>query len=460
MTEQAQRPNILFIIDDQHRWDYLQAMHPWLRTPNLQRLMDQGLSYNHCYSSNPLCMPARYSLHNGLYGHQSGMNQNIGDWNFDIPTLPRTLQNVGYHTAMIGKCHAHEAIPTNFDLRSQQAHDDIAALGYDHVDQVSGKSFSWFIECPYTQHLRQHGQLDVYRNEAQRLMDGGAAAPSVIPNEYNIDMYITDRTVNWLEQYEDEKPFFLWAGLCAPHDPLDPPEELADYYRRCDIPEPIGEKPYGVTADEQALYAGQVELIDQQVGRILDALEASGKADNTLVIFCSDHGELLGDHHKRGKCEPWEASIRVPCIMRWPRHIPEGKTTDAMIELVDLTATMASVGTGENDITQYLPASPGQPLVEHWQSHENERRDYIWAEDGGQFGPGHPAFQMVRTRDWKYTFYPDGGTDGETELLFNMDNDPNETHDLSDDGDYLATRQDMNQLLLKHLALTMPPRWR
>lgn len=446
------KPNILFIIDDQHRWDYLQSKQPWLRTPNLQRLMNQGVTYNHCYSPNPLCMPARYSLHNGLYGHQSGLITNEGDWNFNVPTLPRALRQSDYYTAMIGKCHGHEAIPTKFDLRSQKASDDIAALGYDHVDQVSGKAFAWFIECPYTQYLREQGHLDAYLAEGNRLMDGGASAPSVIPTEHNMDVYITDRIVDWLGQYDEDKPFYLWAGLCAPHGPFDPPAELAAHYKDAPIPEPIDHPDPASVRNDQELYAAQVELIDQQVGRILDALDASGKADNTLVVFVADHGEVLGDHQKDGKCEPWEASIRVPCIMRWPGVVAAGQQTDAMIELPDLTATLLEVGTGEPDATVHLPGSPGRSLIEHLQAPNQDFRSQVYAEDGGQFTPAHPAFQMIKTREWKYAYYPED----DAELLIHMTEDPAEHANLAADPEYTAVRDEMRNRLLRHFAQMKP----
>jgi arylsulfatase A-like enzyme len=397
-------------------------------------------------------MPARYSLHNGLYGHQNGLTTNEGDWNFSVPTLPRALQRSGYHTAMIGKCHGHEAIPTKFDLRSQKASEDIHALGYDHVDQVSGKSFAWFIECPYTQYLREQGCLDAYLTEGKRLMDGGASAPSVIPTEHNMDVYITDRIVNWLGQYDQDKPFFMWAGLCAPHGPFDPPAELAVNYKDAPIPKPIDHPDPASVRNDQELYAAQVELIDQQVGRILDALEASGMSDNTLVVFVSDHGEVLGDHQKDGKCEPWEASIRVPCIMRWPGVISAGQQTDAMIELPDLTATMMEVGTGNSDINQELPGTPGRSLAQHWQAPETAFREQVYAEDGGQFTPAHPAFQMIKTPAWKYAYYPED----DSELLIDMANDPGELDNLAGDPVYAEAQHAMRNRLLKHMA-TMKP---
>ena len=437
------KPNILFILDDQHRWNFTQAHQPWLRTPNLQRLANEGMTYNHCYASNPLCMPSRYSLHNGLYGHQSGLTTNEGDWDFTIATLPRALQGAGYHTAMIGKCHTHEAIPTTFDLRSKQAQDDIRALGYDHVDQVSGKSFAWFIECPYTQHLREHGLLDAYREEGERLMAGGPSAPSVLPTEHNMDVYITDHIVDWLSAYDDEKPFFLWAGLCAPHGPFDPPAELAEHYRNADIPPPIDHPDPASVRNDQELYAAQVELIDQQVGRILDALQDSGEADNTLVIFTSDHGEMLGDHQKDGKCEPWEASVRVPCIMRLPGSVPAGAESEAMLELLDLTATMHHVGTGHLDPGVNLPGSPGRSLATHWSELDTSFREYVYAEDGGQFVPGHPAFRMIRTESHKYVAY----INDETELLFDMGDDPDEVNNLAQDPGHTTMLANMRDIL-------------
>lgn len=214
-------------------------------------------------------------------------------------------------------------------------------------------------------------------------MNGGASAPSVLSTEHNMDVYITDRIVEWLGGYGYEQPFFLWAGLCAPHGAFDPPAELDEHYRDVDIPLPVGHQGAASLRNDQELYAAQVELIDRQIGRILEALENGGLTDKTLVILTSDHSEMLGDHHKDGKCEPWEASIRVPCVMRWPGKVPAGADSDAMVELVDLLATIHEAETGEPDVTANLPASPGQSPVDHCHDPSAARREHVYAEDGG-----------------------------------------------------------------------------
>ncbi|MBN1248904.1 MAG: sulfatase-like hydrolase/transferase, partial [Anaerolineae bacterium] len=160
--------NVVLITTDQHRWDYLGAMgQPILEglTPNLDRLAEGGALFEHCYSPNPLCMPARHAMQSGLYTFQSGQMNNVGDWPLDFPTFPQVLRRHGYRTALTGKLHAHEAVGYDIDLTDQVWDDEIHALGFDDVVQTAGKSMAFFTEDAYTHHLADHNLLYAYRED-------------------------------------------------------------------------------------------------------------------------------------------------------------------------------------------------------------------------------------------------------------------------------------------------------
>ncbi len=401
-------PHILFITDDQHRYDFLEMTGNYpVRTPHLARLAAEGVWHRHAYSTCPLCIPARASLHTGLYGHQHGLTTNMGDWPPQLPTLPRALQEHGYHTAAIGKLHAFEGVPEHLDLTTVR--DDVMAFGYHELHEVSGKVLAYYLDCEWTHHMRRKGLLDAYR-AAQS--DG---APFAFDEADYQDVYIADHVVEWLERYDDDRPFFLWAGLVSPHPPFDAP---ARWLPPEAVPPPLDNPDPEAWREQRALYAGMVNLVDAQMGRMLEVLERRGMLDDTLVLFVSDHGEMLGDHGLGGKCYPHDPSTRVPLLARYPALIPAGMVSDALVEITDLPATVLQVALGVASPQPFLPGSPGLSLAPHWQG-EPGRREFVYSEDGGHFCP---PFQMVRTREWKYVYYPRDGS----ETLFDMRDDADE----------------------------------
>ncbi len=465
-------PNILFITDDQHRYDYLEMTGKFpVRTPNLARLAREGVWHRNAYSVCPLCMPARCSLHNGLYAHQHGVNQNLRHWPLGVGSFPRTLQQNGYHTAAIGKLHVYEGVPERLDLRTVR--NQIMSLGYDELIEVGGKSMAWFVQCDWTHDMAAKGLYETYLNDAdERKTAAGSVLPFPLPTEEYHDIWIGDRCVEWLEEYDDDKPFFLWAGLVSPHPPYNAPNEIYEKHDPdAQTPCVDNEEP-GVWPQKRAHYSAMVEMVDHEVGRLLDVLEHRGMLDNTLVIFVADHGEMLGDHQLNGKCHPHDPSVRVPCLARYPKLIQPETISDALVEITDLPATCLDVALGCKDVTEHLECSPGLSLVDHWANPAEPFREFAYSEDGGQF---FPPFQMIRTDRWKYALYVregrgSGHGEGDparrnytvdagepSELLFDMHNDPDECANLADDSKHLAIKDELKGRLLQHVANTPPP---
>lgn len=435
-------PHILLIIDDQHRYDFLEMTGKYpVPTPNLARMAAEGVWHRQAYSPCPLCMPARASLLTGLYGHQHGLTTNMGDWPAGLPTLPRVLQAHGYHTAAIGKLHAFEGVPERLDLTTVR--EQVMAFGYDELHEVSGKALAYYLECEWTQHMRRQGLLDAYR---QLQAAGRADQPFPFAEANYQDVYITDHVLDWLERYDDDRPFFLCAGLVSPHPPFDAP---ACWLPVDAVPPPVDNPDPAAWRAQRALYAGMVSLVDAQVGRMLAVLARRGLLDDTLILFVSDHGEMLGDHGLGGKCYPHDPSTRVPLLARYPALIPPGLQSDALVELTDLPATILHVALGADTPQPYLPGSPGQSLLPHWQGHPS-RRAFVYSEDGGHFCP---PFQMLRSAEWKYVYYPRDNS----ESLFHMPTDSDECHNRAADPACHARIDTMKTHLLHLLATTPPP---
>jgi arylsulfatase A-like enzyme len=465
-------PSILFITDDQHRYDYLEMTGRFpVSTPNLARLAREGVWHRHAYSVCPLCMPARCSLHNGLYAHQHGVNQNLRHWPLGLTSFPQVLQAAGYRTAAIGKLHVYEGVPERLDLSTVRK--QVMSLGYDELIEVGGKSMAWYAQCDWTHDMDTKGLYQTYLADGEcRQANGDRAAPFPLPTKEYHDIWIGDRCVDWLERYEGDQPFFLWAGLVSPHFPYNAPAEEVARHDPALQPPCIDNPEPGDWPLRRAHYAAMVEIVDRQVGRLLEVLERRGLLDNTLIIFTSDHGEMLGDHGLSGKCRAYDPSTRVPCLARWPGHIRPGTVSEALIELIDLPATLVAAGTGGDEITSHLDRSPGRSLLPHWIDPALPVRPFVYSEDGGHFVP---AWQMVRDHHWKYVVQTrEHGGSGHTgedparldlsrnagapfEWLFDLVNDPDECRNVADDPDNVKIKEELRMSLLQHVANTPAP---
>lgn len=448
------QPNILFITDDQHRYDYLEMVGKFpVKTPNLARLAKEGIWYQHAYSNSPLCMPARCSLHNGLYAHQHGMMTNHGHWDFNLPTVQQALQKNGYATAAIGKLHVFEAMDCGLDLTTVEK--EIKSLGYDFVHEVSGKGLAWHVDCEWTHAKRKKGNLDKYResrhfHQSKEGGHGKCAHPFVLDEEDYMDRYIGDRVIDFLNDYDFEKPLFLWAGLVSPHPPFDATAGMLEGHDPLRQPNAVDNEDPESWAGQRAHYSAMVEEIDRQVGRMLEVLENRGQLANTLVVFTSDHGEMLGDHGLEGKCHCYDPSTRVPLLMRYPVAIKANQVSQGMVELTDIPATFLEVAGIASNPREVLPATPGKSLIPTWQDCNYEVRPFAFSEDGGQF---YPAFQMIRDHRYKLVYY----TDKNCYSLYDMQNDPDECDDLANNPDHAEIVDSMSKLLLQHLAKTYSP---
>ena len=442
------QPHILFITDDQHRYDYLEMPGKYpVKTPNLARIAKEGIWYQHAYSNAPLCMPARCSLHNGLYAHQHGMMTNRGHWDFNLPTVQQALQQHGYKTAAIGKLHVYEAMDCGLDLTTVEK--EVKSLGYDYLHEVSGKGLARYVDCEWTHAMRAKGQLEKYR-EAGQFYKKHRTRPFPLNEEDYMDRYIGDKVVDFLGSYDFDQPLFLWAGLVSPHPPFDATAGMLKGHDPSNQPLAVDNENPDSWEHQRAYYSAMLEEVDRQVGRMLEVLENKGQLDNTLVIFTSDHGEMLGDHALEGKCHCYDPSTRVPLLMRYPAAISPNQVCQSMVELTDLPATLLDFAGITANPGEVLPRTPGRSLVPSWGDSYYEVRPFAFSEDGGQF---YPAFQMIRDHRFKLVYYPDLNSYS----LYDMQNDPDECIDLAENKDYAETVRSMSKLMMQHLARNYAP---
>ena len=426
MAKDAQaRPNILLLLTDQQRYDALGCMgNPHIATPNLDRLASQGCLYRFGHTPNPVCIPARYCLLTGQRSVVHRYYQNQGH-HLDpaVPTLPRILSDAGYHTEVIGKMHFNPP-REHHGFHRMQLMEETPHYRQDDDYAMYLKS----VGCGQIRHL--HGVRHLLYHQPQQ---------SIVPEEHHGTRWVADRTIEFLRQNRNRN-WFCWSSWIAPHPPLNATRRWAEFYRGRQVPSPNrreGEAlpqflhntnwfadmhaaaPERLRRSTQSYYA-QVSFVDEQVGRILEELDRLHLADNTLVVFSSDHGELLGDHWGWQKQCSYEPVVRVPFITRLPGRVPAGAVSDDFVDLIDLVPTFADAAAAP------LPGTwefPGDSLLNP-RGHRDRTCQFTECHEG-------PArWISLRDQHFKYTYWFHNGY----EQLFDLQAEPSELHNLAVEG--------------------------
>jgi len=438
------RPNVLFVMTDQHRGDCLGADpncptdadgRPLLHTPNVDGFVGQGALFTSAYSPVPSCVPARRCLMTG----QTPYTNDCTGWKADEPwafehTLPGELAAAGYQTKLTGKLHS---VPNRNHV------------GFESMDQHEALNG---VPDDYAAWLDDHDEpFDELSHGLGR--NSWDPRPWHLPEHYHPTNWTTERALDFLDERDPTRPFFLNVSYVRPHTPLDPPEVYWDMYADRDLPEPAmgdwvddlyGEKlpeypptdawladlPPTVVRRARAGYYGSITHIDHQLKRILDRLRVEGALENTVVLFCSDHGEMLGDHHHWRKTYPFEGSARVPLVLRFPEgwrtDLPRQRLVDRPVGLEDVMPTLLDVAGVDRPDT--VESRSLLPLVA---DPDREWRTFYHGENTpGSYHPENAQQYAVDGR-WKYVYFPVTGED----LLFDLAADPLETTDLSNDSD-------------------------
>ena len=459
------KPHILFIFPDQLRADCLScAGHPLLRTPNIDRLAGEGVRFDNCFTTSPLCVPARFSVTTGLYPHNSNLWQNDATCPTDADTYMHRLKKAGYRTCSIGKNHLYPMSHCDMIANEPNYH----AIGFDHIEDIPGTWGVINVRSVYTNHLESLGLLDGLREYLKKLEAMSdrkrrfTAEALPIPSEHYIDSYITARVERYIDRYDLDDPSFIYVGFQGPHEPWDAPDEYAERFTLDEIPDPIpefdiAEMPW-LSAEsvkyhryaqyfqpEQpidgkkiaARYFGNIALIDDSVGRILQAYKRKGWLDNTIVVFASDHGEMLGDLARLSKSMFYESAVRVPLIVRLPAHqVNRGnRVCSHLVETIDIYSTLVDLAGAEPN-----PQSDSISLLPLVEDRGLPVREDILSEVHVHY--------MLRTREWKLVV----GRNGSSLQLFDLVHDPLEQRNLCGHPEYRTQELEMRSRMLKRLA--------
>jgi arylsulfatase A-like enzyme len=349
------RPNILIIHADQHRYDCLGAYgNPDLRTPNIDMLAADGVRYQNSFCCFPLCTPSRYSLISGLYVHQHLGWTNRCTLPAGLPTLPRILRDAGYHTKAVGKMHF---TPTYLDVGFQE----MLLAEQDGPGRYDDDYHRWLREEGLCDRVDLMDQVRAYRQQAPPVYwDTFGALRSDLDEAHHSTTWIGDRSVETIEQWEGGG-HLLMVGFIKPHHPFDPPAPWDEMYDPADLSILPGWTKECLSQD-LAYHPGHFDMapmtesqlrramaycyatisqIDHHVGRLIDALKARGLYEDTLIVYTSDHGDYMGFHHLLLKGNHmYDPLIKVPLIVKFPGQARAGQVSDVLVNNVDLAPTL------------------------------------------------------------------------------------------------------------------------
>ena len=440
MGREQKRKNIVLLMTDQLRGDCMGcAGHPDVKTPYLDTLASKGVRFENAYSACPSCVPARAALHTGLtqeshrrVGYADGIR-----WEYPH-TMAGELTKAGYYTQCVGKMHVDP-------LRNY--------LGFCHVELHDGYLHYYRDpEIPYRENqkqaddyfhwLKQEKGIDCDVTDTGLECNSWVARPWIYEEKYHPTNWVTDRSIDFLRRRDPDMPFFLFTSYLRPHPPFDAPQCYFDMYRNKELTPPV----VGDWCDEEALrargrifdsdtgpldpelvremqigYYACITHLDHQIGRLIQALVENKLYDDTIILFVSDHGELLGDHHLFRKSRAYQGSSRVPFLVSGGGFRPEkpGSVKTDVVELRDVMPTvLEAAGVQIPDSVEGISLW-NTALKE---SGTPEVREYLH----GEHTLGEASSHWIITKDEKYIWYSQTGE----EQYFRIAEDPDELHNL------------------------------
>ena len=468
ISQAAGRPNILLFCTDQQRFDTIGALgNPHIRTPNLDRLVANGIAFENAYCQTPICTPSRASFLTGCYASSLHVNRNGNQFfpeQFQTRLVSRILKDAGYDCGMVGKFH----LSSSYKRVEPRLDDGYRLFEWSHAPRAD-----WPVEQhSYISWLRDKGVE--FKTEYGKRRLGGR------PPEFDAGIAADYHEVSWCADYATRwirgglnKPWFITVNTYAPHPPFQPPPEFLERMKPDEMPLPLWRSSDAATqarlasvdfqskpADPstyasrmlKAAYYAQVEFVDDAFGRVVKTLEDTGQLENTLIIFMSDHGEAMGDHglvHKG--CRFYEGLAHIPLIISWPARLRGGIRRKALVELTDVVPTILdALGLPR---PAYLHGQSLYPLLadaERADRHrEFARSEYHDALDL----PAHSHANMLRNDRYKLVHYH-GLSWGE---LYDLQDDPHEFTNLWDDPRHLALRAELSTKLFDAVMLTTDP---
>ncbi|HTM53796.1 MAG TPA: sulfatase-like hydrolase/transferase [Pirellulales bacterium] len=448
----ARRPNVLVICADDHAPYVIGAYgNRTVRTPNIDRLLAGGIRFDRAYCNSPVCTASRQSFLTGRYPRTIGVTRLETPLSASELTLAERFASAGYDTAAIGKMHFNSDLAHGFRHRLDLA---------DHR--------KWLPAQPAREPAAGVEVQPPWRpfKDAAAVWLNAACRPIGLADEQMDGTWFARQAVEYLAERRDG-PFFLMVSFYEPHSPFRFPREFRERHQAAEfsVPKPgpqddaqipavfrdlTGAEKQGIAA----AYYTSVEFLDKNVGLVLAALERAGHADDTVVVYLSDHGYFLGQHGRFEKHASFEEAVRAPLAIRYPPRIEAGRATDALVELVDLAPTLVELAGVERSA-----GLQGRSLVALAEGKTTRHREHVIVE----YAPNEEA--MIRDERWKLIYErgverrTDGYDTGRPLVrnhfrLYDLEHDPAELHNLADERAHADTRARLTRLLVEHLVAT------
>lgn len=449
-------PNVVLIMTDQQRWDSLSCIGGAAETPNIDSLASQGTVFTRAYSATPSCVPARASLMTGMDPWNTGI-LGMGPGQPECAnlsnTLPEVLSSIGYHTIGVGKMH----------FRPQRS---LQGFHRTVVDE-SRRQYDPEFVSDYQRWFEQNAPAgcDTYEHGVDA--NSWMARPSTLPEHLHPTNWTARESIRALQTRDPSRPFFLKMSFARPHSPYDPPPYYFDLYQRKGVPPAVvgdwaerndvlsdaadvnawrGRRTNEEIARARAGYLGSITHIDHQIGRLLIELRRNGQFDNTMFVFTSDHGDMLGDHHLWRKTYAYEGSAHIPLIVRPPRREDNDESwaiqSDATVCLQDIMPTILEA------CGATIPETvDGHSLLGICRGERDSIRPFVHGEHSTCYHPDQ-EMQYLTDGHWKYIWLPRRGE----EQLFNLDKDPYECHDIADETQHAEELSRWRARLVRILA--------
>ena len=461
------KPNIVLIMTDQQRADTIGALgSPWMQTPNLDRLVNEGTSFTNCFVTSPVCVSSRASVFLGGYPHTTNVYTNFETWE---PNWVQWLANAGYHCVNIGKMHINPYdAKGGFHQRFFVENKDRPLFLEDHERAI----YDEWDKALKVRRLEKPSRYTRVRDNRDAFLKNLGCFTWEIDDDMHPDNFVGNTASWWLNDRKAESPFFLQIGFPGPHPPYDPTGDFLSIYKDTKFPhraasqrelekQPKMHKQLrqsmidfnidsvawreNLTDDDIQLlhryYSANVSMIDYQVGQILSTLEQRGYLDNTIVIFCSDHADALGEHGHIQKWTMYDCVTRVPLIVWSPKTVKMQHQCADLVQLMDIAPTILNFANIEPPHNWEALALNKMLETGCWddQRSDHKLRKYVYAELGrDHIQSGAEYVIMRRDEHWKYVIYP-GNDTGE---LYDIQNDPHETVNLWNDPQYLDQRKE------------------
>lgn len=450
------KPHIILIMTDQQRFDTIKSWGcDYMITPNMDRIASESMSFKQAYCPGATCVASRAAIFTGMYPHTTGV-YSFDDWGSHRNWV-QDLADHGYWCVNMGKMHlSPRDIPGGF-------HERVIVENPTNKTHANGGA-----DDDWGRYMSFHGVMRP-NDRNQDDPDWLKKCQGVVWHEeekFHSDVFIGNSTVSWIENYHGDKPIFLEVGFTGPHEPWDPLPRHLEMYDDVDVPPCIKregeleEKPpqhlahlemHATTAHESQIdlrgrtdeeiermkrhYFAKITTVDEQVGRVVSALEKRGWLENSLLIFCSDHGEMLGDHGLAYKWLMYDPIVHIPLMIRHPKSVGNATETHDLVSLMDLGPTILEAA--GVDVPTYLE---GKSLLPYLKGEDIEPRELVFCEDNYQI--------MMRSDSHKMVYYI-GQEEGE---LYDLQEDPGELWNLWDKQEAASVKMTMFTQLLKWMT--------